>query len=257
MDHLFLSDVHIGAFSPEEDQKIQSDLMSLVRYCSAQNIKIHILGDLFDYWMEYRSWHPSHGDEVLRCFRDYMREIGPVNYITGNHDNWTNGHFNSLGFNIVHEYIDFTEGSNRFFLHHGDGLSDSTLNLKRPLLHRFLRNKMFVKLYQILLPPKFGMKAMQAFSNLSKKRAYCDPTILDQWSEEFLEKSKADYVISGHDHHPRKRVYINGTYVNLGTFFDDRTVALYTKNQLDLVIWDADSMALMPFDNMLKTAVNS
>src|SRR6056297_1821810 len=220
MSHLFLSDVHIGAFEEDVDRIIRRDLISLIEYCALQNIQIHILGDLFDYWMEYPEWHPS------------------------------------LGSNVPYEFFEITLDGKRVFLHHGDGLKDPAYHLPRPPFHRLLRNKMFVKLYQSLLTPKNGLRVMKAFSDYSKRRSYCDPSILNKWSENFLNTTNYDVVISGHDHHPRILNFENGTYINLGTFFDHRTISLYNNGSLELVVWDAASNTLLPFEHRFKIAAN-
>jgi UDP-2,3-diacylglucosamine pyrophosphatase LpxH len=256
MSHLFLSDVHIGAFEDDVDHIVQRDLISLIQHCAARNIQIHILGDLFDYWMEYPSWRPRLGQEVLDSLRWYVQKVAPVNYITGNHDNWTNGYFDELGFNVSNEFFDITLNDKRLFLHHGDGLKDSNYNLPRPLMHRLLRNKMFVKLYQSVLPPKTGMRVMKAFSDYSKRRAYCDPSVLDVWADNFLKATEYNIVISGHDHQPRVLNFDHGRYINLGTFFNDRTVALYNNGGLELVVWNAAQKTLYPFEHRYKKAAN-
>lgn len=257
MGHLFLSDVHIGAFEAETDRQIQRDLIALVNYCETRNFTIHILGDLFDYWMEYPSWNPPLGKPILLRLQKYMERNGPINYITGNHDNWTKGYFENLGFTVNSEFFDLSLGGNRFFLQHGDGLKDPAYRLPRPILHRVLRNKMFVKMYQMILPPSLGMKAMQMFSNLSKQRAYCAPGVLNDWAKEFLTTTDFDYAICGHDHQPRVLDFEDGRYINLGTFFQHRTVGLYTNNDLQLVVWNADQQTLIPYENHYKKAVNS
>lgn len=248
MDHLFLSDVHIGAFPRHTDHEIKQDLISLIDHCKLHDIQIHILGDLFDYWMEYPSSYPSIGDEVLEHFAEYMQSRAPVNFITGNHDNWTTGYFEKLGFSVSHEFIDLTLDGKRYFLHHGDGLKDPEFNLPRPFMHRILRNKFFITMYQKLMPPSLGLKLMIAVSKLSKKRAFSDPSILDRWAKEFLKSTRYDVMLCGHDHHPRAIDYNEGTYINLGTFFEHRTVVLYTNNQLELVVWNAENREFSPYN---------
>lgn len=256
MNHLFLSDVHIGAFEEDLDRAVRHDLIALIEHCAALKIQIHILGDLFDYWMEYPTWRPGFGSDVLKAFKSYVDRVGPVNYVTGNHDNWTNGYFDKIGFNVTNEFIDLTLHRKRFFLHHGDGLNDPVYDLPRPVMHRLLRNKIFVKLYQSILSPRIGMRLMKAFSDFSKRRAYCDPSVLDNWAENFLMTTDYDFVISGHDHQPRVLNFYHGTYINLGTFFDDRTVAFYNNGALELVVWDAAQKTLLPYEQHYKKAAN-
>ena len=256
MSHLFLSDVHIGAFEEDVDSIIRRDLISLIEYCALHKIQIHILGDLFDYWMEYPEWHPGLGSDVLMALQAYTKKVAPITFIMGNHDNWTKGHFDKLGFDVSNEFFEITLDNKRYFLHHGDGLKDTSYNLPRPPLHRVLRNKMFIKLYQTVLPPKTGIRLMKAFSDYSKRRAYCDPSILDNWSENFLKTTKYDVVISGHDHQPRVLNFDDGTYINLGTFYDHRTVSVYNNGSLELVVWDAVKNTLRPFEHRYKIAAN-
>jgi len=256
MDHLFLSDVHIGAFEDDLEQVVQHDLISLIEYCAERKIQIHILGDLFDYWMEYPSWQPKFGSDVLISLKRYIKRVGSVNFITGNHDNWTNGYFNQLGFSVTSEFFDITIDGKRYFLHHGDGLKDPRYNLPRPVMHRLLRNNLFVKVYQSILPPKKGIKLMKAFSDYSKRRAFCDPSVLNNWSENFLNTTPYEIVISGHDHQPRVLHFDYGTYINLGTFFNDRTVAHYNNGELELVVWNASQESLLPFDKHYKKAAS-
>ena len=50
---VFISDVHLGAFSSEKETEVENSLLSLIEHCSKHQFKIYILGDLLDYWMEY------------------------------------------------------------------------------------------------------------------------------------------------------------------------------------------------------------
>ena len=52
-EHLFISDIHIGAFNNSVEEQIENDLIDLVNYAIDRNAQIYILGDLFDYWMEF------------------------------------------------------------------------------------------------------------------------------------------------------------------------------------------------------------
>lgn len=247
MHHLFISDVHLGAFPDREEEKIEKDLCKLIRFCKTNGYQIHILGDLFDYWMEYPNRRPQIGKQVLHELTIYNREITPVTYITGNHDNWTYGYFKSLGFNVKKDFHRLDERGNQLFLHHGDGLSDKSFGLQRPLLHRILRNKLFIKIYQTVLPAKTGLRLMKWFSDYSRKNSTIDPAPLNRWSEKFLKNSDYNAVISGHDHIPRQETFSFGTYINLGTFFQHRTVALYTNSEIKLVRWDSSELRFQPF----------
>jgi UDP-2,3-diacylglucosamine hydrolase len=250
--HLFVSDIHYGAFEADENLDIEEDLISLIQYCSDQNIRLNLLGDLFDYWMEYQDYHPEFGSRLLEMLQTHMSVAGPVLYITGNHDNWTSGYFSSLGFDVEPEYRILKMGGYRVMVLHGDGLKNRDINLPRPMLHRFLRNKKFIWLYQFLLPPGPGLKLMKKFSGYCRKRPVPGTGRLDGWASEYLSKSEIDFVICGHDHVPRHETFPYGTYINSGAFYAYRTAVKYTNGDFELVIWDGKNKNLAPFTAQRK-----
>lgn len=246
---LFLSDAHLGGFSPSENARIEEELIQVIDYCQQRNIRMAILGDLFDYWMEYPRHTPSLGKRLLDRFETFNRQLGPTLYITGNHDNWTRNHLRERGFYLEREHFTSTIGSKQLMMLHGDGLEESSYNLPRPPFHRLLRNDWFIKGYQWVLPARWGVQLMKYFSRLSRWRNSPEEEtkILDQWSRQKLEKSAVDMIICGHDHVPRKNEFSFGTYVNLGTFYQHRTMALYNKDRLALVSWEHASQTLQTF----------
>lgn len=256
MKHLFLSDAHIGAFSDQENQQLEDELCGVAAWCTRENVQLHILGDLFDYWMEYDGFHPQVGAQVLDCLETYNRQTGSATYITGNHDNWTRGYFADKGFSVHKNSKTVDTGTHSIFMHHGDGLDNPDLKLKRPLLHRVLRNKSFIKLYQFLFPPETGLKLMQRFSEFSRKRSKVDVQTLDKWSEWFLKHHPYNLVICGHDHQPRIHRYPFGTYVNLGTFFQDKTALLYTNNDFTFVRWNGQEETFAEYEPETATPIS-
>ena len=246
--HIFLSDVHLGAFDDETNKKIENDLLSLIDYCKENRIGISILGDLFDYWMEYPGKVPDLGVRVLNALSDYNRTIKPILYITGNHDNWTFDYFSKLGFDVESEFRIISISNKKLFLHHGDGFRDEKLGLQRQLMHRVLRNKNFVKFYQAIFPFRAGIGLMKLFSNLNRQICVPDPTNLNQWSESALKNNDFNMILCGHDHIPRMETFDFGTYINLGTFFHHRSLVLYTENQFQLVTWSGTTKTLTPFN---------
>ncbi|NIU01308.1 MAG: hypothetical protein GWN62_08805, partial [Aliifodinibius sp.] len=99
---LFISDVHLGGFSDNKNERIESELIQLINYCQRNDIHLAVLGDLFDYWMEYPDFVPNLGRKLLDRFESFNKELGPTLYITGNHDNWTRNHLEDRGFYLIH-----------------------------------------------------------------------------------------------------------------------------------------------------------
>ncbi len=245
---LFLSDAHLGGFSAEKNARVEIELIELVEYAKNNQFQIAILGDLFDYWMEYENYIPQVGSHVLDRFATYNAYNSSL-YITGNHDNWTQGYFGKLGFDVESDYRLLSIGEKKVLLLHGDAIGEDLENLKRPFLHRIMRNKLFVKLYKtILLTPKRGVKLMKQYSRFTNfLSGQADPSPLDKWSQKMLRRKDIDVIICGHDHMPRVHKYNFGTYLNLGTFHHHKTLVTYNNSQFKLVYWNSKEQELAPF----------
>lgn len=246
---IFISDVHLGAFPKVKNDEIEQDLIKLIEYCQNLEIKINILGDLFDYWMEFpeKNFVPALGSKVLEAFERYNTKITPALYITGNHDNWTFGHFEERGFDVEENFRLLNLDSARLLLMHGDGISSNEIDFPRATFHRLLRNSTFVDVYQKVFTPKSGLAAMKTFSNLTRMRDHQDPEPLNEQAKKIFNKHNLDYIISGHDHIPRVETFSRGSYINLGAFFSTRTMAIYNNSELELVKWEAKSNSIIPF----------
>ncbi|MDX1672000.1 MAG: UDP-2,3-diacylglucosamine diphosphatase [Balneolaceae bacterium] len=238
-NHLFLSDIHLEGFSKARNRRIQESLIKLIDFCEKKQYKIYILGDLFDYWMEYPDHTPDIGKKVLKRFEHYNRHFGPTLFITGNHDNWTRDYLPGIGFDIEQDYRELSLQGQKLLLLHGDGLKQGE-HAKRPRMHRLLRNPRFIKLYQRLLPPSAGLKIMKYFSRVNRflERWGSDEKVLNKWAEKQLKENDYAIIISGHDHMPRKLNFSFGTYLNLGTFYQHRTLAVYNNGCPELVVWN-------------------
>ncbi len=242
-DLVFLSDVHLGGFDDPTNESIESDALALIDYCRENSLQLFILGDLFDYWMEYRGYSPPYGEKVLTAFEKFNKSQNTL-YITGNHDNWTGPRVEKAGFDVEHEYRILDIGETKVMLLHGDGIRDESYSLERPLLNRTLRNRWFLRVYQTMLPPALGVWLMRKFSGFSKKRSKGDKNCsltMQKWALEQLKEPNLDVIICGHFHKSRFIKNSDGLYINIGNFYKHRTVGIYTKESFSLVTWDADN----------------
>jgi len=247
---LFISDVHLGGFSDTKNERIESELIQLINYCQRNGIRLAVLGDLFDYWMEYPEVVPKLGNKLLDRFEDFNRQLGPTLYITGNHDNWTRNHFKDRGFYLVHEHYQFNIDDKEVLALHGDGLANPKYKLKRPLMHRILRNPQFIKLFQRIFPPQTGNTIMKYFSRITRKMDW-DTRKEDQlnnWAKHQLKNSDIEVILTGHDHIPRRKQFPFGTYINLGTFYNHQTMVYYNNDGFSLVCWRPELQTLKKFE---------
>lgn len=246
---LFLSDVHLGGFDEAENRRIESSLIQLLDYCERESFQVCVLGDLFDYWMEYPNHIPRLGRRLLERFASFNRQVGPTLYVTGNHDNWTDGYFGELGFDVEPDFRKMTLDSRNLLLLHGDGITNQQFDINRPPMHRLLRNDTFIRFYQSIFPPRAGLLVMKYFSRLNRylEDYRADKKKLNKWAESKLKQTETDVIICGHDHFPRYIKFDFGTYINLGTFFRHRTLAVYNKGEFSLVVWSDVSREPKPY----------
>lgn len=248
---LFISDVHLGAFTMQKNQQLETDLIKLISYAEEQSFQIALLGDLFDYWIEYPGFTPSLGEKLLRRFQAFNQNNKGTLFITGNHDNWTLGHFTGLGFDVEPDSRILHINGQKILLLHGDATGNDISNLTRPVLHRIIRNELFLKIYRAVLPPRAGLKVMQKFSQFTRLIGGNTDNLnpLDNWTKKVLNQSDIDYIICGHDHSPRCLNYNFGTYFNAGAFCNHKTMVAYNNGRFELVNWNSGNQELIPFQN--------
>lgn len=240
--HIFISDVHLGGFDSKTNEEVESIFFSVLDWAKKEQYKIHFLGDIFDYWMEFKSgFYPNEFKIVLDELKKIYVYQGPTLYITGNHDNWTLGHFEQLGMEVEKDYQFLELEKNKFLLMHGDGLLQKDGQLKRPLLHRILRNSIFLWFYKNLFKDRTGIKLMHWFSLVNRKyrpTSAKDAIKLDSWFKTFSDELNVSFILCGHDHNPRTISLNHTKYINLGAFYEHKTFAVYTKSELKLVYWN-------------------
>lgn len=238
---LFISDTHLGGFDDAENHEIERDLLSLLEAAYAQKMRIFIVGDLLDYFLKHGDYVPDVGEKVLTSLARYSKSTSePVVYITGNHDNWDDGYFDSLGFETCYEYLKLDFDGRELLLLHGDGLSAAHMRFPRPLFHRFLRNPYFVHVFKVLTAPRLANRIMFHFSNLSRRLTRgkgSNHKRVDSWARKYLRENDTDVIICGHHHHKRFEEIGTKLYINLGAFYLDRTCGLYTNDGFQLVTW--------------------
>jgi UDP-2,3-diacylglucosamine pyrophosphatase LpxH len=247
---LFVSDVHLGGFQDDENSIIEQDFINLMKYAQNNGFSIVILGDLFDYYMQYGSYVPEMSRNVFRWFAEYHTVTDNRSlYITGNHDNWDEGMIAKAGFDTEHEYRLITlSDSRKILVFHGDGLSGNFFEYPRPVFHRLLRNRYFVRLFKLLTGGPFGNRIMKEFSQWKRKYPGNDlpeKAKLDEAAKRMLKKRLADIVICGHHHETRFIKESDGFYINTGAFFSDRTLSVYTNGSFRLVRWDGTANQLI------------
>jgi len=241
--YLFISDVHAGGFDENKNKQLEKEFLQVLNWGKENSYKVFLLGDIFDYWMEFKNgYYQQEFDSLLASIFKLRDSQSTVTMITGNHDNWTESLFPEKGIEIEENFRILTINENeRVLLMHGDGLYLPNGKLKRPFFHQILRNKLFIRIFRLLFPDRKGISIMKKFSYLNRT---IRPTTnhsskkLTSWFSDEFPKLGFETVICGHDHIPRLIRHNNLKFINLGAFFMHKTFALYTDNELKLVVWN-------------------
>ncbi len=237
----FSSDNHLGAPTAEASRPREMRFVKWLDTIKEDAAAIFLLGDLFDFWFEYRHVVPKGFVRTLGKLAE-IRDSGiPVYFFVGNHDLWMNDYFEKeLNIPVYHSTREFEFNGKSFLVGHGDGLGPGDIGYKR--MKRVFKNPVSKYFYR-WLHPDLGVPLAKYFS--VKNKAISgeedinflgeDKEWLIQYCRRKLETKHYDYFIFGHRHLPME-IDLNGksTYINLGDWIDHFTYAEFDGTQLKL-----------------------
>ncbi len=198
----FVSDVHLG-LDVSDPKDREARFAGFLRSLPENTAALYMLGDIWDFWYEYRDVVPKGYIRVFAALQELMDRGVKVYFFQGNHDVWTYSYFEELGMiRLEQPHVTEIEGK-RFCLGHGDGLGPA------PLGYRFLRGIFHNRILQFLfsmLHPWIAFRLGNGWSKnnrLAHDKKYVfrgDNEPLYKFAEEFSAKEKIDCFIFGHYH---------------------------------------------------------
>lgn len=236
--YYFISDVHLGLESKEKEKLKEKVLLQFFDDIKLDAKELFIVGDLFDYWIEYKHVVPKGHYRTLSKISELIEAGVKITYLAGNHDFWRGDYFKEeFGIEISDKPIEKTIEGKKFYIHHGDGLAYNDTGYK--ILKKILRNKGSQFFYS-LLHPNMGISLAKRTSH--KSRGYTskkDYTEKDGMRDFALIKCDEgfDYVLMGHRHLPLK---INSKespdrfYINLGDWMFNYTYGVFKNGKMEL-----------------------
>ncbi len=237
--YLFISDIHLGLQSKIIENRKERLLVNLLNFAHGNVKELFIVGDLFDYWFEYKKVYQKGFFRTFTALQDLTEKGIKLHYIIGNHDFMHNNFFrDEIGATMYEDPISRTLNGKKFFIGHGDGLvkNDTGYNI----LKKFMRNKSLQKLYS-LIHPDIGVSLASTTSKSSRdytsKKSYGEEDGLFDAAKEKIDEG-FDYVLFGHLH---KRCYLNykqGTYINLGSWLDAPCYGIFKDDKFEIVDWN-------------------
>ena len=238
--NIFISDVHLGLQRPEKEKAKENLLVKLLDEVASKGDRLFILGDLFDYWFEYRRVIQKGFLKTLAGLQTLAEKGVEIHYIIGNHDFLHDDFFEKeIGIRKVYQNpFDMTIDGKKFYLGHGDGLVKNDIGYL--ILKKILRSRFLQWIYS-LIHPDFGIWLASSTSKTS--REYTKAKNYGEVDGMFEEAKKKiddgyDFVIFGHLHQRKFEKYKSGTYINLGSWLDYPCYGIYKDNEFKIIDWN-------------------
>lgn len=152
----FLSDAHLGSRAIPHARQQERRLVRFLDEIKDKAQAVYLLGDMFDFWFEYRTVVPKGYTRFLGKLSELTDHGVEVHFFTGNHDIWCRDYLERECGVVVHrEPLTLDLGDKTFYLGHGDGLGDPDVKFKclRAIFHNRLCQWLFAKIH-----PSWGME---------------------------------------------------------------------------------------------------
>ena len=237
----FASDNHLGAPTQEQSFPREKKFVAWLDVVKQDAAAIFLLGDLFDFWFEYKTVVPKGFTRTLGKLAEISDSGIPIYYFVGNHDLWMNGYFEEeLNIPVYHKPKEFTFNDKTFFIGHGDGLGPGDKGFKR--MKKVFTNPV-AKWFYRWLHPDLGVRLAQYFS-VKNRLISGDEDVkflgeenewLVQYSKKKLEEKHRDFFVFGHRHLPLN-IDLNkdSKYVNLGDWLSYYTYGVFDGENMEL-----------------------
>ena len=213
----FVSDVHLGlqvADPADRERRFVDFLRNLPQDAEA----LYLLGDIWDFWYEYRDVVPKGYVRVFAAIQDLIDRGVKVYFFQGNHDVWTYSYFEELGMiRLVQPAVVEISGK-KFCLGHGDGLGPA------PRGYMFLRSIFHCRFLQVLFSMLHPWIAFRLGNNWSKgnrlarKEEYVfkgEEEPLYKFAETFAKSEGIDHFVFGHYHVAVSMILPSGASFNI------------------------------------------
>ena len=237
----FASDQHLGAPTAEASFPREQKFVAWLDIVKQDAEAIFLLGDLFDFWFEYKKVVPKGFVRVLGKLAE-IRDSGiPIYFFVGNHDLWMHDYFEKeLNIPVYHDNQTFTFHGKSFLIGHGDGKGPGDKGYKRmkkvfthPVskwVYRWLHPDLGVKLAQYLSVKNKLISGEADVKFLGEENEW-----LVQYCKRKLQTQHYDYFVFGHRHLPMT-ITLNeqSTYINLGDWIGYFTYGVFDGAQMTL-----------------------
>ncbi len=247
----FLSDFHLGVPDHAASLVRERRIVRFLDLAAPDAEEIHVLGDMFDMWFEWRKAVPPGYVRLLGKLAELHDRGIPLHLYVGNHDMWIFEHIPRETGMIMHRAeVERAWNGKRFLIGHGDGLGPGDRGYK--FIKRIFRNPVCQWLFA-RLHPNLALDIAEFWSGRSRKKSYANDRKwlgeenewLVQHCREVLTRKPYDLMVYGHRHLPIDIAISAGSpaedpaaarsrYINLGDWITHFTYAVFDGQELKL-----------------------
>lgn len=236
-DALFVTDTHFGSPSEQESRVREELLIALLNQEKSHIRHLFLLGDIFDFWFEYRDVVPKGNFRLFSTLYDLHQAGVKIYYFTGNHDMWVQDYFTeSFGCQVFYRQQAFVINGKRCLVGHGDGIGGKQ---RRYLLIKNIFGFKPNRVLYSMLHPRQAFSIARFFSR--KSRASHDESLFTfqgerefqvQFAREVLKREPVDFFIYGHRHTPAEYALNDEvTFFNVGDWISNFSYLMFPEGE--------------------------
>lgn len=241
-----ISDCHFGA--PNRQQSLIRENLFIQWLDEVKQDATHIilLGDIFDFWFEYKHVVPKGYIRILGKFAE-LSDMGiKFIFFTGNHDFWIRNYFETeFGFEIIRSIRTFLINGKKVMIGHGDGIGpkDTSYKIMKYIFEARINRWLYSRLhpgFAFWLALTVSSKSRAANGNADEVFYGEDKERLLIYAKQVEQKEHFDYFIFGHRHLPMQLpVGPNATYINTGDWIKSFSYAKTEGDAINLKTFNA------------------
>ena len=236
----FCSDNHLG--SPNRNLSLEREkiFITWLDQIKTDAQAIFFLGDLFDFWFEYKKVVPKGFTRLFGKLAELSDSGVDLFFFVGNHDCWIGNYFeDELGINVFHKKVDLNIDKYNILIGHGDGLGPGDNKYK--FLKLLFRNPILKKLFSFIHPDigislgSFLSQKNKILSGSEKVFESEDKEMLFSYCKDVLKTKYYHFFIFGHRHIPLELdLGNNSKYFNTGDWITHFSYLVYDGNSFNL-----------------------
>lgn len=239
----FITDAHLGSWAIKNGREQEKRVVRFLDSIKHEAQALYMLGDMFDFWHEYRYAVPRGFTRFLGKLSELTDSGVEVHFLTGNHDLWVTDYLKKECGVIVHteKLVNISIGKKHFCLSHGDGLNNKDHGY---LFLRFLFHNKVCRVLFASIHPRWGLGLGYSWAKYSRKKHEGQEGIAVPENKDntlkfvrsyVQQQPETDYFIIGHRHIDQQNELPNGgKFIILGDWITKFTVASFDGEKLEI-----------------------